>query len=521
MEDTERELSRYERALEQAEKELEALYERALGEAGADSAAVFMGHRMLLKDEEYRNSVTRAITGERVNAAFAVETVGDELCRLFLEMEDEYLRARAADIRDVSDRLLRILEEEEKGGGRCGRGPALSEPVILAARDLAPSETVLLDKKKILGFVTEQGSANSHTAILARTMEIPALVSVPVAREWDGRLAAIDGEEGILYVDPDPETLERLKEKKARQEEEERLLLEIRDLPDVTRDGARVELYANIGGPEDVEAVLGSRGAGVGLFRSEFLYLEKETYPTEDELFSAYRQTAERMGGREVVIRTLDIGADKTADYFGIEKEANPAMGFRALRICLKRPEIFRTQLRAIYRASAYGKVSVMFPMVASLWEVEEAKAMALQVREELEREGIPMGHVDLGIMIETPAAAILSGELAEKVDFFSIGTNDLTQYTLAADRQNDRLDDFYDPRHPAVLRLIAYVAENAQKAGIRAGICGELAADPSLTEVFLKMGIRELSVSPSFLLPLRKRIREICLEETENDQGV
>ncbi len=521
VEDTERELSRYERALEQAEKELEALYERALGEAGADSAAVFMGHRMLLKDEEYRNSVTRAITGERVNAAFAVETVGDELCRLFLEMEDEYLRARAADIRDVSDRLLRILEEEEKGGGRCGRGPALSEPVILAARDLAPSETVLLDKKKILGFVTEQGSANSHTAILARTMEIPALVSVPVALEWDGRLAAIDGEEGILYVDPDPETLERLKEKKARQEEAARLLLEIRDLPDVTRDGTRVELYANIGGPEDVEAVLGSRGAGVGLFRSEFLYLEKETYPTEDELFSAYRQTAERMGGREVVIRTLDIGADKTADYFGIEKEANPAMGFRALRICLKRPEIFRTQLRAIYRASAYGKVSVMFPMVASLWEVEEAKAMAFQVREELEREGIPMGHVDLGIMIETPAAAILSGELAEKVDFFSIGTNDLTQYTLAADRQNDRLDDFYDPRHPAVLRLIAYVAENAQKAGIRAGICGELAADPSLTEVFLKMGIRELSVSPSFLLPLRKRIREICLEETENDQGV
>ena len=521
VEDTERELSRYERALEQAEKELEALYERALGEAGADSAAVFMGHRMLLKDEEYRNSVTRAITGERVNAAFAVETVGDELCRLFLEMEDEYLRARAADIRDVSDRLLRILEEEEKGGGRCGRGPALSEPVILAARDLAPSETVLLDKKKILGFVTEQGSANSHTAILARTMEIPALVSVPVAREWDERLAAIDGEEGILYVDPDPETLERLKEKKARQEEAARLLLEIRDLPDVTRDGTRVELYANIGGPEDVEAVLGSRGAGVGLFRSEFLYLEKETYPTEDELFSAYRQTAERMGGREVVIRTLDIGADKTADYFGIEKEANPAMGFRALRICLKRPEIFHTQLRAIYRASAYGKVSVMFPMVASLWEVEEAKAMALQVREELEREGIPMGHVDLGIMIETPAAAILSGELAEKVDFFSIGTNDLTQYTLAADRQNDRLDDFYDPRHPAVLRLIAYVAENAQKAGIRAGICGELAADPSLTEVFLKMGIRELSVSPSFLLPLRKRIREICLEETENDQGV
>ena len=521
VEDTERELSRYERALEQAEKELEALYERALGEAGADSAAVFMGHRMLLKDEEYRNSVTRAITGERVNAAFAVETVGDELCRLFLEMEDEYLRARAADIRDVSDRLLRILEEEEKGGGRCGRGPALSEPVILAARDLAPSETVLLDKKKILGFVTEQGSANSHTAILARTMEIPALVSVPVAREWDGRLAAIDGEEGILYVDPDPETLERLKEKKARQEEAARLLLEIRDLPDVTRDGTRVELYANIGGPEDVEAVLGSRGAGVGLFRSEFLYLEKETYPTEDELFSAYRQTAERMGGREVVIRTLDIGADKTADYFGIEKEANPAMGFRALRICLKRPEIFHTQLRAIYRASAYGKVSVMFPMVASLWEVEEAKAMALQVREELEREGIPMGHVDLGIMIETPAAAILSGELAEKVDFFSIGTNDLTQYTLAADRQNDRLDDFYDPRHPAVLRLIAYVAENAQKAGIRAGICGELAADPSLTEVFLKMGIRELSVSPSFLLPLSMRFRVICLVETENDQGV
>ena len=421
VEDTERELSRYEQALEQAEKELEALYERALGEAGADSAAVFMGHRMLLKDEEYRNSVTRAITGERVNAAFAVETVGDELCRLFLEMEDEYLRARAADIRDVSDRLLRILEEEEKGGGRCGRGPALSEPVILAARDLAPSETVLLDKKKILGFVTEQGSANSHTAILARTMEIPALVSVPVAREWDGRLAAIDGEEGILYVDPDPETLERLKEKKARQEEAARLLLEIRDLPDVTRDGTRVELYANIGGPEDVEAVLGSRGAGVGLFRSEFLYLEKETYPTEDELFSAYRQTAERMGGREVVIRTLDIGADKTADYFDIEKEANPAMGFRALRICLKRPEIFRTQLRAIYRASAYGKVSVMFPMVASLWEVEEAKAMAFQVREELEREGIPMGHVDLGIMIETPAAAILSGELAEKVDFSQV----------------------------------------------------------------------------------------------------
>lgn len=512
VEDAERELLRYEKALEQAEKELEDLYEKALREAGAESASVFLGHRMLLKDEEYRQSVTRLIAGQGVNAEFAVGAAGDGFCRLFLEMEDEYLRARSADIRDVSDRLLRILEEGA-GEGEPGRGPALSEPVILMARDLAPSETVQLDKKKILGFVTEQGSANSHTAILARTMEIPALVSVPVNREWDGRLAAIDGEEGILYVDPDPETLDRLRRKKARQEEAEKLLLEVRDLPDVTGDGTRVALYANIGGPSDVDAVLECRGAGVGLFRSEFLYLEKETYPTEEELFSAYRQTAERMGGREVVIRTLDIGADKTADYFGIEKEANPAMGFRALRICLKRPEIFRTQLRAIYRASAYGKVSMMFPMVSSLWEVEEAKGMALQVREELEREGVPVGKVDLGIMIETPAAALLSGELAELVDFFSIGTNDLTQYTLAVDRQNDRLDDFYDPHHPAVLRLIAYVAENAKKAGIRAGICGELAADLSLTETFLEMGIRELSAAPSFLLPLRKKIREIRLK--------
>ena len=521
VEDTKREISRYEQALERAERELEALYERALGEAGADSAAVFMGHRMLLKDEEYRNSVTRAITGERVNAAFAVETVGDELCRLFLEMEDEYLRARAADIRDVSDRLLRILEEEEKGGGRCGRGPALSEPVILAARDLAPSETVLLDKKKILGFVTEQGSANSHTAILARTMEIPALVSVPVAREWDGRLAAIDGEEGILYVDPDPETLERLKEKKVRQEEEARLLLEIRDLPDVPGTGPGWS-FTPISEVRRTWRRSWDPGAQAWACSGVNFYIwKRRRTPQRTSCFLPTARRRSAWAEERWSIRTLDIGADKTADYFGIEKEANPAMGFRALRICLKRPEIFRTQLRAIYRASAYGKVSVMFPMVASLWEVEEAKAMALQVREELEREGIPMGHVDLGIMIETPAAAILSGELAEKVDFFSIGTNDLTQYTLAADRQNDRLDDFYDPRHPAVLRLIAYVAENAKKAGIRAGICGELAADPSLTETFLKMGIRELSVSPSFLLPLRKRIREICLDETENDQGV
>ncbi len=495
------ELHRYEDAVRAAEQELLGLYEKACREVGEVNAAVFEVHRMMLTDEDYRDSVVNIIEGQRVNAEYAVAVTGDNFQKLFSSMEDEYFKARAADVKDVSDRLHRILSGQEESHG-------LLEPVILMAKDLAPSETVQLDKKKLLGFVTEQGSLNSHTAILARTMNIPALVGVPVREEWDGHMAAIDGETGTLYVDPDPETLALLEEKQACAEEKRRLLLELKDKDDVTLDGKRIKLYGNIGSVADVAAVLRYNAAGIGLFRSEFLYLEKNTYPTEEEQFAVYKQVAEMMAGREVIIRTLDIGADKQAEYFALGHEENPALGYRAIRICLTKPEIFKTQLRAIYRASAFGTISVMFPMVASVWEVKRAKELAAEVRGELESHGIPFGSVSLGIMIETPAAAVISDRLAREVDFFSIGTNDLIQYTLAVDRQNERLEEFYDPHHEAVLRLIEYVVRSGHTAGCSVGICGELGADTALTERFLRMGVDELSVSPAFLLEVRERIR-------------
>lgn len=501
-EDTDAELRRYEEAVRKAEEELELLYDRAMKEVGAVNAAVFEVHRLMLEDEDYQESVRNIVEGQKVNAEYAVAVTEDNFVRMFSSMEDEYFKARAADVRDVSERLLAILS------GNSTDCRVLTEPVILMAEDLAPSETVQLDKSMLLGFVTAQGSSNSHTAILARTMNIPALVSVPVKEEWDGHMAAVDGNTGTLYIDPDPETLEKLEGEKAKEEEKQQMLQMFRDKEDVTLDGRKVRLYGNIGSVADVAAVLENHAAGIGLFRSEFLYLERGDFPSEEEQFAVYRQVAEMMAGKEVVIRTLDIGADKKVEYFHLDTEENPALGYRAIRICLDRPEIFRTQLRAIYRASAYGKISVMFPMIISVDEVRRARAIADEVRQELKEAGIPFGDVSVGIMIETPAAAVMSRELAKEVDFFSIGTNDLIQYTLAIDRQNEKLDAYYDARHPAVLRLIEFVARNAHEEGCWVGICGELGADTELTEWFLQIGIDELSVSPSFLLPVRKAIR-------------
>ena len=495
VENTEAEISRYKAAVKCAEDELKALHKKACEQVGETGAAVFEVHMMMLEDADYRDSVLNIIKNQKTNAEYAAAVTGDNFYRLFADMDDEYFRARAADVKDITDRLLKILSGDAVESG------FLTKPVILMAEDLAPSETVQLEKDMLLGFITEQGSPN-----------IPALVSVPVKESWDGKMAVIDGETGTLYVDPDEKTLADMKKKKLAEEEKERLLQELKDKEDVTLDGTKVKLYANIGDVSDVAEALKSNAAGIGLFRSEFLYLEKKTYPTEEDQFAAYRQVAEMMAGKEVIIRTLDIGADKQADYFKLKKEENPAMGYRAIRICLTRPEIFRTQLRAIYRASAFGKISIMFPMIASLWEVKKAKEIAASVRDELKEQGVPFGDVAIGIMIETPAAAIISEDLAKEVDFFSIGTNDLVQYTLAIDRQNEKLDQFYDPKHPAVLKLIRYVAESGHKYGCTVGICGELGAETDLTEEFLKMGIDELSVSPSFLLTVRKKIREIDL---------
>ena len=506
IENAEQEKARFNAAVQESIHQLGELYEKAVKEVGEANAAIFEIHQIMLEDEDYLDAVQNIIDTQKVNAEYAVAVTGDNFAQMFAAMEDEYMRGRAADVKDISERIVRVLS------GGAGQGIHTDEPVIILADDLAPSETVQLEKDKVLSFVTVHGSVNSHTAILARSMNIPALVSVPVKEYWDGKMAVIDGETGTLYVDPDEKTLADMKKKKLAEEEKERLLQELKDKEDVTLDGTKVKLYANIGDVSDVAEVLKSNAAGIGLFRSEFLYLEKKTYPTEEEQFAAYRQVAEMMAGKEVIIRTLDIGADKQADYFKLKKEENPAMGYRAIRICLTRPEIFRTQLRAIYRASAFGKISIMFPMIASLWEVQKAKEIAASVRDELKEQGVPFGNVAIGIMIETPAAAIISEDLAKEVDFFSIGTNDLVQYTRAIDRQNEKLDQFYDPKHPAVLKLIRYVAESGHKYGCTVGICGELGAETDLTEEFLKMGIDELSVSPSFLLTVRKKIREIDL---------
>ena len=504
--DPEAELERYERAREKAVCQLHGLYEKALKEVGETGAAIFDVHAMMLEDDDLNDSIRNMIQSQKVNAEYAVAATGDNFSKMFAEMDDEYMQARAADVRDVAERVVGILY------GRHDTGDLGEEPVILIAKDLAPSETVQMDKSKLLAFVTELGSANSHTAILARTMNIPALMGVPVGEELDGRMGIVDGESGTLIVDPEPQVLKQYEEKKQEEERQRELLQTLKNKEDVTLDGKHIRLYANIGSVGDTAKVLANDADGIGLFRSEFLYLEKSDYPTEEEQFQAYKAVAETMAGKKVIIRTLDIGADKQVDYFHLDREDNPAMGYRAIRICLDRKEIFRTQLRAIYRASAYGNIAVMYPMIISVKEVREAKAMAAQVQEELKAQGVPFGQVEQGIMIETPAAVIISDLLAQEVDFFSIGTNDLTQYTLAIDRQNARLDNIYDAHHPAVLRMIRTVIENGHQGGCWVGICGELGADQSLTETFLRMGIDELSVTPAAVLPIRKIIRETDL---------
>lgn len=501
IEDTEVELLRYEQAKETAVKQLRELYEKALPEVGEVNAQIFEVHSMLLEDEDYNESVTNMIRSQKVNAEYAVTKAGEHFAEMFSNMDDEYFRGRAADMKDISERVTRILL------GRENTGEMGTEPVIVVAEDLAPSETVKMDKSKLLGFVTRFGSINSHTAILARTMSIPALIGIEIKKEWDKKQAIIDGKEGIFYVDPDEATLLEYRKKKEKEEERKRLYQTLKGKETVTRSGKKVRLYANIGNVADLATVLLNDAEGIGLFRSEFLYLESKDYPTEEEQFQVYKRVAETMAGKKVIIRTLDIGADKQADYFGLEKEENPAMGFRAIRICLARPEIFKTQLRALFRASAYGTISIMYPMITSLEEVRQIRRLSTEARQELEAAGITVGQVEEGIMIETPAAALISDQLAKEVDFFSIGTNDLTQYTLAIDRQNPSLDEFYNAHHEAVLRMIHMVAQNAHAAGIWVGICGELGADMELTETFLEMGIDELSVSPGYILPIRKII--------------
>lgn len=505
--DTAAELERFRAARETAKEQLAKLYDKALAEAGEDAAMLFEAHQMMLDDLDFVESIEGMMENDRVNAEAAVSDTGAQFAEMFAAMDDSYMQARAADIRDISARVIGILTGEGESG-------IVSDvPCIVAADDLAPSETVQLDKALILGFITAGGSANSHTAILARTMGIPAIIGAGDALqpEMEGKYAIIDGQTGEAVIEPDDAERERLLKKQAKEKALKELLDQLKGKPNVTKDGRNVMVYCNIGSSADIDAVLQNDGGGIGLFRSEFLYLQGSDYPTEDEQFEAYKTVAERMGGRRVIIRTLDIGADKQADYFHLDKEENPAMGLRAIRICLTRPEVFRTQLRALYRASAYGKIAIMFPMITSVWEVQEIKRICRNIRAELAEEGVPMADkVELGIMIETPAAVMMSAELAREVDFFSVGTNDLTQYTLAVDRQGVGLDRFFDAHHPAVLRMLRMAAENAHKAGIWIGICGELGADAELIETFLSMGIDELSVSPSAVLPLRSAIRSI-----------
>ena len=505
--DTAAELERFRAARETAKEQLAKLYDKALAEAGEDAAMLFEAHQMMLDDLDFVESIEGMIENDRVNAEAAVSDTGVQFAEMFAAMDDSYMQARAADIRDIAARVVGILTGEGESG-------IVSDvPCIVAADDLAPSETVQLDKSLILGFITSAGSANSHTAILARTMGIPAIISAGDALqpEMEGKYAIIDGQTGEAVIEPDDAERERLLKKQAKEKALKELLDQLKGKPNVTKDGRNMMVYCNIGSPADIDAVLQNDGGGIGLFRSEFLYLQGSDYRTEDEQFEAYKTVAERMGGRRVIIRTLDIGADKQADYFHLDKEENPAMGLRAIRICLTRLEVFRTQLRALYRASAYGKIAIMFPMITSVWEVQEIKRICRNIRAELAEEGVPMADkVELGIMIETPAAVMMSAELAREVDFFSVGTNDLTQYTLAVDRQGVGLDRFFDAHHPAVLRMIRMAAENAHKAGIWIGICGELGADAELIETFLSMGIDELSVSPSAVLPLRSAIRSI-----------
>ncbi|MBR3834674.1 MAG: phosphoenolpyruvate--protein phosphotransferase [Lachnospiraceae bacterium] len=497
------EIKRYEKAKEIAIAQLNQLYEKAVTDVGEANAMIFEVHAMMLEDADYNDSVYNIIQTENVNAEYAVATTGDNFSVMFAQMEDEYFKARSADVKDISERVIAALVGTDTDTG------AMDEPVIVAAEDLAPSETVQMDKTKLLGFVTRLGSSNSHTAILARTMNIPALIGVDIDSSWNNKMAIIDGRKGLLYVEPDEVTLAAYKAEQKKDEEARELLKSLKGLPDETVDGKHIKLYANIGSVADVANVLANDAAGIGLFRSEFLYLEKTDYPTEEEQFTVYKTVAQNMAGRKVVIRTLDIGADKQVDYFNMDKEENPAMGYRAIRICLDRVDIFKTQLRALYRASAFGNISIMFPMIISVDEVKQIKRICEEIKTELSENGIAYGDVELGVMIETPAAVMISDELAKEVDFFSIGTNDLTQYTLAIDRQNAKLDNIYDSHHPAILKMIKMVIDNGHAEGKWVGICGELGADTSLTEKFIEMGIDELSVSPSYILPIRKIIRE------------
>ena len=508
--DTDVELARFEETRQTALTQLAALYEKACKEVGEANAAIFEVHQMMLEDDDFTDSVNNIITTQQVNAEYAVGVTADNFANMFSAMDDEYMRGRAADVKDISERLISILK-----GGRQGQ-VNVDEPVIILADDLAPSETVQMDKDKILSFVTVHGSVNSHTAILARTMGIPALVDtgLTLTENLDGTEAIVDGFDGAIYIEPDKETYDRLSKRKREEDEKKELLLTLKGKEDVTLDGQQVMLYANIGSTGDLAMVLKNDASGIGLFRSEFIYLGRDDFPTENEQFQIYKSVAETMAGKRVIIRTLDIGADKKVDYFNLGEEENPALGYRAIRICLSQPEIFKTQLRAILRAGVYGNIAIMYPMITSVKEVRRIKDIMREVKAELKEQGIAYADVLEGIMIETPAAVMVSDELAKEVDFFSIGTNDLTQYTLAIDRQNPRLDDFYDPHHPAVLKMIRMTVENAHKAGIWAGICGELGADTTLTEEFIRMGVDELSVSPGRVLPIRKIIRETSLKK-------
>ena len=515
IEDSEQEILRYRQAKQTAMEQLQGLYQKALKEVGEANAAIFEIHQMMLEDDDYNESVENIIRMQQVNAEYAVASTGDNFAQMFSAMDDDYMRARSADVKDISERVLSVL------GGQATGIAASGEPVIIVADDLAPSETVQLNKDLVLSFVTVHGSVNSHTAILARTMSIPALIgtAIPLTDDIDGKVGIVDGKNGCIYVDPDEDTLGRMQQLKLEEQEKKELLQTLKGRENITIDGKKIMLYANIGNSKDLAAVLQNDAGGIGLFRSEFIYLERDAFPTEEEQFQIYRTVAETMAGKPVIIRTLDIGADKKCDYFEMEPEENPAMGCRAIRICLTRPEIFKTQLRALFRASAFGNISIMYPMIISVDELRKIKTIVAEIRQELTEQGVTFGEPKQGIMIETPAAVMMSEELAKEVDFFSIGTNDLTQYTLAIDRQNPKLDAFYDPHHPAVLRMIQMVVENAHKAGIWAGICGELGADTTLTRRFLAMGVDELSMSPGSILPVRKIILETDVtKERENN---
>ena len=506
VDDVDAEWKRFQDAKDQAVEQLKGLYEKALEDVGEANAMIFEIHQMMLEDLDYLESIENIIRTQEVNAEYAVATTADNFAAMFSAMDDAYMQGRAADVKDVSERVLNILSGADTGIKE------MNEPCIIAADDLAPSETVQLDKSKVLGFATMYGSSNSHTAILARTMNIPAVIGLgeDLKAEYNGKDAIIDGFTGTLYIEPDEETMKAMQEKRAKDLEQRALLEQLKGKENITKSGQKINVYANIGNVSDLGAVLKNDAGGIGLFRSEFLYLENSDFPTEEQQFAVYKKVAESMAGKKVIIRTLDIGADKQVDYFGLDKEENPALGYRAIRICLTRPEIFKTQLRALYRAAVFGNISIMFPMIISVKEVQKIKEIIAEVKDELKSEGIPYKEdVELGIMIETPASVMVSRELAKEVDFFSVGTNDLTQYTLAIDRQNSKLDEFYDPHHPAVLRMIKMAAESAHAEGAWIGICGELGADLELTEEFLKMGLDELSVSPSMVLPLRNRIRQ------------